>query len=696
VTASMNRRVFLAATGGAALVLAVVPEASAEAPAAGAAPPGAATTDGFAPNAFAPNAFVRVERDGRVEVTVPRTEIGQGVRTSLAMLVAEELAVPFAAVRVRTAEADPRYGGQMTAGSTSIRILFTPLRRAGATGRALLVRAAAVRWGVPDAECRAVEGRVVHPRFGMLPYGLLLAEAAALDPATVPVTLLPRSEWRIIGRTRRRVDNVDVLTGRARYGLDVVRPDGLVAVLARPPLIGATPGQVDDSAALAVPGVVAVHRLPTGVAVLAENTAAALRGRERLAVTWTGGDPSASSADWLDELARAVPEPPQAPPGTPFSASFRMPMLAHACMEPINATAHVTGDAVAVWVPTQVPEVVQQQAAELTGVDPTRVRVEIPLGGGGFGRRAETDVTEEAIRLSALVHRPVKVMWTRDDDTRHGSMRPASAHTLHAVLDDDGTPVWRHHAFATWPLTVAPFFDRPELIVQSGDRFRYDVPGTVVAEVLPAPLRTGFWRSVYAGQLVVAEEMFLTAIALHGGLDQVALRRDLLAGQPRLLACLEAAASAFGWGRALSAGHGAGVACLDEYGSAVAVVAEVDCSGAQPRAVRVVVAVDVGVAVNPGGLEAQVHGGVADAVSTVLGARITVRDGAVVQSSFRDYAWLRIDRAPRVEVVLVPSTAEPGGAGELSYPPAAAALAGAVHAATGRRPAGLPVVGEIG
>jgi isoquinoline 1-oxidoreductase beta subunit len=305
-------------------------------------------------------------------------------------------------------------------------------------------------------------------------------------------------------------------------------------------------------------------------------------------------------------------------------------------------------------------------------------------------------VTEEAIRLAALARRPVKVMWTRDDDTRHGSMRPASAHTLHAVLDDRGVPIWRHHAFATWPLTVAPFFGRPELIVASGNRFRYAVPGTVVAEVVDAPLRTGFWRSVYAGQLMVAEELFLTAIAVRGGLDQVALRRDLLAGQPRLLACLDAAADAFGWGRALPPGHGAGVACLDDYGSAVAVAAEVDCSGDRPRAVRVVVAVDAGVVVNPTGLEAQVHGGVSDAVSTVFGAQVTVRGGAVVQSSFRDYAWARIDQAPRVDVVFVPSEAGPGGAGELCYPPSASAIASAVHLATGRRPDGLPVIGDIG
>ena len=686
MTAGLNRRAFLATTGGVALVLAVTPDAAAA----------SATPETGAAREFEPNAFVRVERDGSVEITVPRTDVGQGVRTSLAMLVAEELAVPFRVVRVRTAKADPRYGGQLTAGSTSIRVLFTPLRQAGATGRVLLVRAAAQRWGVPDAECRAVGGRVVHPRLGALPYGLLLADAAALDPETVPVSLLPRDQWTIIGRRQRRVDNADVVTGRARYGLDVVRPDGLVAVVARPPLIGAAPESYDDSATRAVKGVVGVEPLPSGVAVLARNTAAALRGRERLAVTWSGGDPAASSTRWFADLAAAVPDPADGPAGTPFSASFRMPILAHACMEPVNATAHVTDDAVHVWVPTQAPEFVQRQAAELTGVDVSRVSVEVPLGGGGFGRRSETDVTEEAVRLSAAVRRPVKVMWTRDDDIRHGSMRPASAHTLHAVLDERGVPLWRHHAFATWPLTVAPFFNRPEAVIASGDRFRYAVPGAVAGRVVPEPLRTGFWRSVYAGQLVVAEELFLTAIALRGGLDQVALRRDLLAGQPRLLACLTAAATAFGWGRTLRPGHGAGVACLDDYGSAVAVVAEVDCSGEQSRAVRVVVAVDVGVAVNPAGLEAQVHGGVSDAVSTVFGAQITVRDGAVVQSSFRDYAWLRIDRAPRVDVVLVPSDAGPGGAGELSYPPSAAAIAGAVHAATGRQPQGLPVTGDIG
>lgn len=688
----MSRRGFLATTGGAALVLVATPDASAaETPAAQGVP----AEDGV--DAFEPNAFVRVEQDGAVTVVVPRTELGQGVRTSLAMLVAEELAVSFGVVRVLTAKADPRYGGQMTAGSTSIRMLYTPLRQAGATGRALLVRAAALRWSVPDAECRAVGGRVVHPAKGALPYGALLADAAALDPATVPVTLLPQDQWRLIGRPRPRVDNAAVLTGRANYGLDVSRPDGLVAVVARPPTIGATVASVDDTAARAVPGVVGVERLPSGVAVLAEHTAAALRGRERLVVGWTGGDPTASSTRWFADLEAAVPAPPGGPAGTPFSASYRLPMLAHACMEPMNATAHVTEDGdVHVWAPTQAPEIVRQQAADLTGVDLARVTVEIPLAGGGFGRRSETDVTEEAIRLAALVRRPVKVMWSRDDDTRHGSMRPASAHTLHAVLDERGVPVWRHHALATWPLTVAPFFGRPELIRSNGDKFRYAVPGAVDVRVVPAPLRTGFWRSVYAGQLVVAEELFLTAIAVRGGLDQVGLRRELLAGQPRLLACLDAAANAFGWGRALPPGHGAGVACLDDYGSAVAVVAEVDCSGERPRAVRVVAAVDVGVAVNPSGVRAQVHGGVADAVSTAFGAQITVRDGAVVESSFRDYAWLRIDRAPEVDVVLVPSTAAPGGAGELAYPPAAGAVAGAVHVATGQRPAGLPVVGAIG
>ncbi len=438
MTARLSRRAFLATTGGAALVVAVAP--------------GAEGATGGDAAVFEPNLYLRVEQDGGVVVTVPRSELGQGVRTSLAMLVAEELAVSFAAVRVRTANADPRYGGQFTAGSTSVRLLFVPLREAGATGRALLVRAAALRWGVPDAECRAEQGWVRHPERGRLHYGQLLSDAAALDPATVPVSLLPPEEWRIIGRPVRRVDTADVVTGRARYGIDVTRPDGLVAVLARPPVIGATVESVDDAAALAVPGVVRVVPLPSGVAVLGRDTATALRGRERLVVRWRGGDSAASSERWLDALAAAVPAPPPAPAGTPFSASFRMPMLAHACMEPMNTTAHVTADgSVHVWAPTQVPEFVRQQAVALTGADPARVTVEVTLSGGGFGRRAETDVTEEAIRLSALVHRPVKVLWTRDDDTRHGSVRPASAHTLHAVLDESGVPVWRHHATGLRP-----------------------------------------------------------------------------------------------------------------------------------------------------------------------------------------------------------------------------------------------------
>jgi isoquinoline 1-oxidoreductase beta subunit len=637
---------------------------------------------------FAPNVFVRLDVRGRVTATVPKPDSGQGVRTMVALLIAEELAVGLDDVRLEQAHGDTeRFGQQGVGNSFSARQLTEPIRTAAATARCLLVAAAAKRWGVPAAECTARDGVVRHGRRA-LRYGSLVRDAAALDPATVPVTLTPREQWRLLGRSRAgRVDAKAIVTGKARYGIDT-RPAGtLVAVVLRPQWIGAVVDTVDDSAARAVPGVVAVTTLTPvaegqgGVAVIARSMPEALRGREALRVTWRGGTPDADSRVWLTELESALPAVPTAPGPVAFEAVYRLPLLAHAPMEPMNSTAHLTATGLTVWTPTQDPGSLRTVLAGQFALDPATVRVEPTLTGGAFGRRIDSDPALEAIACS----RAVSVLWTRDDDMRHDSYRPMSVHRLSAVVDASGVPTWRAHGIATWPLTVLPFFENPDIVKYSGDHFPYSVPGQVDVALRPAPLRTGFWRAVYAGHFQYAEENFLSALGRRAGLDQIDLRRRLLPADSRLRRALDAAAARAG---SVRPGFTRGVACHDDYGSVIAVIA--DSSEGQVR--RVTAAVDVGPALHLSGVRAQVEGAVMDAVSTVSGAQITVRDGRVVQSSFRDYAWVRIDRAPDIDVVIVPSDAPIGGLGELAYPPAAAAIA----SATGQTVTGMPVGVEVG
>jgi isoquinoline 1-oxidoreductase beta subunit len=670
----INRRSFL---GGVLVVSAPV------------ALPGLASAAG--PAELAPNVFVRLDGRGRITATVPKPDSGQGVRTMVTLLVAEELVVDLADVRVTQAPGDTaKYGSQLVGGSLSARQLTDPMRTAAATARCLLLVAAAQRWGVPVEEC-AAQGGAVHHRHRRLPYAALVRDAAALDPATVPVAQLPPEQWRLIGKTRAgRVDAKDVVTGRARYGIDI-RPRGaLVAVVLRPPWIGARVDIVDDRAARAVPGVVAVTALEPetagqgGVAVIARSMPEALRGREALRVTWRGGTPTADSRVWLDELAAALPAPAAAPGPVAFEATYRLPLLAHAPMEPMNATAHLTATGLNVWAPTQDPGGLRADLARRTGLAAADVRVETGLAGGAFGRRLDNDAVLEAVACSRAAGAAVTVLWTRDDDMRHDSYRPMSVHRLSAVVDGSGLPTWRSHAVATWPLTVAPQIP-PEFIKYNGDQFRYTVPGPVDLATRPMPIRTGFWRSVYAGQFQYAEEIFLAELGRRAGVDQVELRRRLLPADSRLRRVLDAAVARAG---TTPTGTRRGVACHEDYGSVCAVVAD----HVDDRLRRVVAAVDVGLALHPSGVRAQVEGCVMDAMSTVFGAQVTVRDGRVVQSSFRDYAWVRIDRAPEVDVVLVPSDAPIGGLGELTYPPAAAALA----VASGHELTGMPLGVEIG
>lgn len=596
------------------------------------------------------NPFVRIDPEsGRITVTVPVPDTGQGVRTAVAMMVAEELKVPVESLAIEQAEGDPeKYGPQISANSNTMQRLHEPIRTAAATVRHLLIKAAARRWQVAEAECRADNGFIERgdARFS---YRELVEEAAKLTPADVVLT--PQAEWRVLGNPAvKRVDQDAIVHGKLAYAID--QPADLVAVVARPPWIGATPTGFDAAEVRDAE----VVQLDNGVAVLARDTYTAIKARENLRMYWEGGLPDADSDRWLADLEAALPAG-ETPPGEYVEKIYVTPMLAHAPMEPPTATAKVTGSEVTVWAPTQAPDRVRtllEEEFETVRVIPTRA-------GGAFGRKFEVDFVLEAVQLARHTGRTVKVLWTRDDDIRHDSYRPLSVHRIRATVNDEGLPVWRDHAVSTWPLSAAlEVTSNPQILKMMANKYPYDVDGEVCFAVSEPPIRTGFWRSVYAGQLVYAEEMFLSGLDMP--YDQVDRRLKLLTDQ-RVGNVLQAAARAHD-------GEPQAVACHRDYGSVVAVIAETTRDGRT----KITAAVDVGPALHPSGVRQQVEGSIIDAVSTAQGARITVKQGKVVQKSFADYPWARIGDTPEITVVVVASDAPVGGLGELAYPAAAAAL----------------------
>jgi isoquinoline 1-oxidoreductase beta subunit len=597
------------------------------------------------------NPFVHVDAEGRITVTVPVPDTGQGVRTAVAMMVAEELRVPVESLVIEQAEGDPdTYGPQISANSNTMQRLHEPIRTAAATVRHQLVEAAARRWQVAVDECRAGNG-FVHRGDDRLSYGELAEEAATLTPSEVVLT--PRDEWRVLGNPAvKRVDQHAIVTGKLAYAID--QPADLVAVVARPPWIGATPTGFDASNVRNAE----VVQLDNGFAVLAGDTYTAVKARENLGTSWEGGFPDADSDRWLAELEAALPEGRTPPAGDYVEKIFVTPMLAHAPMEPPTATAKVTGDEVTLWAPTQAPDRVRKLLEE----DFATVRVIPTRAGGAFGRKFETDFVMEAVQLARHTGRTVKVLWTRDDDMRHDSYRPLSVHRIRATVNDEGLPVWRDHAVSTWPLSsLLDVTSNPEVMkMMSAGKYPYDVEGECHFAVLRPPIRTGFWRSVYAGQLVYADEMFLSGLDTpHDQLE----RRLRLVTDRRVGKTLEAAAEAHD-------GEPQAVACHRDYGSVVAVIAETRHDGRT----KITAAVDVGPALHPSGVRQQVEGAIMDALSVARGARITVKHGKVVQKSFGDYPWARIGDTPEITTVVVASDAPVGGLGELAYPAAAAAL----------------------
>jgi isoquinoline 1-oxidoreductase beta subunit len=659
--------------------------------------------------ALAPDAYLRVDPSGTATVFLTRSEMGQGTYTGMAVLVAEELEADWRSVRIVQADADPtRYGQMGTGGSSSVRRLFDPLRKTGATAREMLVAAAARSWKVERAACRAEDGFVVHAASGRkLSYGALAAAAAKEDVPKDPPLKEPK-DWRLIGKKVPRLDTPDKIRGRARFGIDVRVPGMRFAAVARPPVVGGKVVGYDAAKAKAVPGVRHVVEVPSGVAVVADSTWAALQGREALAARF---DPGPNGALDSATLARLLAEAPVEKPARSegrldealaaaakrLEAVYELPLLAHATMEPMNCTADVRGGAAELWAPTQAPTWAQSDVAKALGISPDRVKLHVTFLGGGFGRRSMSDFPVEAALVSRAAREPVQVVWTREDDMRHDFYRPAGRNELRGGVDAGGRLVAWHHRVRSPSIgrqlfgSSARAGGHPD-VLEGAIGFPYGAGAVRIEAAIPeVGLRLGWWRSVYASQNAFPEECFMDELAGAAGKDPLAFRLDHLPRESRLRGALQLAADKAGWGKPLPAGRGRGIACHTSFGSHVAEVADVSVEKGRLRVHRVVAAVDLGIALNPDSVEHQVEGAIVYGLSAVLRGEITLSKGAVVQGNFDDYEPLRIDEMPAVEVHLVPSREPPGGIGEPGLPPLAPAVANALFAATGRRVRRLPI-----
>ena len=659
--------------------------------------------------AFAPNAFIRIDSQGEVTLVMPQVEMGQGTYTSISMILAEELDADWSRVRVEHAPPDEAHyanallGMQATGNSNSIRAFWKPLRKAGAAARAVLVQAAATKMGVPAAELRTQDSQVIHDTTGRkLAYADLVGRAAALKPPPDPPLKDPAA-FRLIGRPLKRLDTPDKTNGAAKYGIDAMPPGLKFATLAASPVLGGTVAHVEDSVAKTLPGVRQIVVLDDLVAVVGDHMWAAKCGLEALAVTWSDGPNAAVSSDqiWSQLRAASAREGAVAKEvgdvgeglgdaSGVFTAAFEMPLLAHACMEPMNCTVHVTATSAEVWIGTQVIERVRAAVAKAAGLQEAQVTVHNHLLGGGFGRRLETDMAYTAARIAKEVDGPVKVVWTREEDIRHDIYRPAYHDILSARVDDGRIVGWKHKVtgssvMARW---APPFFQKgvdPDG-VDSAQDVPYDIENYRVEfnREEPPGVVTGFWRGVGPNNNVFAIESFLEELARKAGQDPIAFRRAHLNRTPRLQAALDLVRDKSGWGQPLPPRCGRGVAVQPSFASFIATVIECEVDEAGEVSLRrATCAVDTGMVVNPNTVMAQLQGGLIFGLTAALYGDITLEKGRVQQSNFHDYRILRIDQAPAIEVHVIKSGEPPGGIGETGATASIPALRNAIYAATG-------------
>ena len=671
-------------------------------------------------DALSPNAYLRITPDGKITVIVARSEMGQGVRTSLPTILAEELEADLSQITIEQAGASTLYGDQTTGGSASVRTCWDPLRKAGAAAREMLISAAALEWGVPRSACRAEHGEVTHTGSNRsLNYGQLAARASTLPVPSDP-PLKQAADYKLIGKRSPRLDTSAKVQGAAEYGIDVRLPNMKYAVLARCPVVGGKLASVDDKESKKIPGVDRVEKIgDSAVAVVGDSTWTAMEGRRVLNVSWNEGPNkdlrSAAISSGLQQAAAkkgvalyAVGDAAKSA-GRRIEAAYELPFMAHAPLEPGNCTAHFQGSKCELWAPTQVPQDVRDSVATAVGLDSDQVKVNVTLMGGGFGRRLEHDYAVEAALVSKAIGGPVQVVWTREDDMRFSPYRPPSYHKMSAVLDGQG-----------WPAAFSHIIVSPSINAQKGAQLEggvdpdlkdetplvYSFPNASLEFVqTETPVPLGWMRSVYALQAAFASECFIDELAAAARKDPLEYRLHLLAKDEeikyfdavwktaRMRSVLQLAAEKAGWGKPLPAGRYRGIACFGCFSSYVAEVVEISMESDEPKIHRVVGAIDCGQVINPNILEQQIQGAVIYGLANALRAKITIDQGRVVQGNFDDYPPIRINEAPVVEAYFVESQEPPTGAGEPPLPPLAPALCNAIYAATKKRIRRLPILG---
>jgi isoquinoline 1-oxidoreductase subunit beta len=669
-------------------------------------------------DSFAPNAFIRVGTDGQVVLTMPYVEMGQGTYTSIPMLIAEELEVSLNQVRLEHAPpneklyVNPLLGVQATGNSNAMRGGWKPLREAGAVARTMLVAAAAKRWSADPKSCRAQDGEVVHVPTGQrLKYGELASEAAKM-PVPENVALKSPEDFKLIGTPVKRLDAPAKVNGTAVYGIDVRPPGVKIATIAQSPVFGGRLKNVDDTAARAVKGVRQIVRLDDAVAVVADHMGAAKKGLAALKIEWDEGPHAKlATADIVRELEQATLGPgavaqnignaenAMARAVTKVEATYQVPFLAHATMEPMNCTAHFRKDECEIWIGNQALARTQAMAAKAAGLPPEKVIVHNHLIGGGFGRRLEADGAVRAVEIARQVDGPVKVVWTREEDIQHDMYRPYWFDRISAGLDEQGRPVAWNNRFAgssvisRWlPPAYKDGLD-PDSTEGAIDLV-YNLPNFHVefVRVEPPGMPTAFWRSVGPSHNVFVTESFMDEMAVAAKQDPVAYRRALLDKSPRAKAVLDLAAEKAGWGQTLPKGSGRGVSLQYVFGSYMAQVAEVEVSKeGTVRVRRVVCAIDLGTVVNPNTVQAQIQSGIIFGATAALYGEITMKNGRVEQTNFDTYQMIRMNEAPVIDVHVVKSPEPPGGMGETGTSAVVPAISNAIYAATGKRLRKMPV-----
>jgi len=677
-------------------------------------------------------AYIHVKPDGKISLIVAKSEMGQGIKTGLAMCLAEEAEVDFNSVSVEQAETRPDiYRHMGTGGSGSTMENFMPLRRAGATVRALMITAASQKWNVPTNECKVIKGSVLHATSSRhASYGELVEAAMKLPlPDPEKVQLKGESEFELIGHATPRVDIPSKVYGSAVFGLDVRVPEMLFAVVARCPTFGGKHARFDASKAKAVRGVKDVFEISAlgrdmftagGVVVVADSTWAAMKGREALQIAWDNGPAAAESTETLHTSLHAGAGKSGKrirndgdvdavlSNGTKrVEATYEFPFLAHATMEPMNITVHARSGEAEVWAPTQSPDWVQRTVAKVLDLNPEKVIVHTTLLGGGFGRRYMADYPAEGAQIAKVVGKPVQLVWSREDDMTHDFYRPAACHQMKGAVDTNGRPLAWSHTIASTSIEAYwhPDGGKPEESEVGGaEQMPYAIPNVRleynhVASSVP-PL---WWRSVEHSFNGFAVECFIDELAAAAGQDPVQFRTSLLVkpanwkakneedpDPARLLAVMELAVEKAGWGAPLPKGKGRGVATYHSFGSYIAEVAEVTVQGSTFKIDRMIAAIDCGQIVNPESVRAQAESAIIYGLSAALKNEITIKNGAVEQTNFDGYDPIRISEAPPIEVYLMKSKDDPGGMGEPALPPAAPAVANAIFAASGQRVRKLP------